>query len=248
MSNGILSSDVTSTTNPAILEAMETVWGHSPHPFQLEAIQHLCFHKYYNVPPSVLWVQGTAAGKSTIMQMALMITCGVSLAIMPLLALASDQESKIKHASQDVGPILSFHLDEYRQQDSMHAICNQLLWMQPSANMCVYLFASLQCLLHNESPWLPILIHLYHDNLLSLVGIDETHLYLEFGQSFYQEFQLLQDCLFSHLRLAHSQCLGCPVLMTATFTYQMLIDFKDMVGFKIPKENYVWADSISMQH
>jgi superfamily II DNA helicase RecQ len=64
--------------------------------------------------PSVLLVQGTAAGKSTVMTTTLTITQGVALIIAPLLALGADQSSKIKLASQSGGTIIAFHLDEYK--------------------------------------------------------------------------------------------------------------------------------------
>ena len=53
------------------------------------------------------------------MQMALSIKCGVALVIMPLLTLASNQRSKIKSTSLDAGLVLSYHLDEYHQQDTI---------------------------------------------------------------------------------------------------------------------------------
>ena len=186
-------SDLSSTIDPIIIEAMETMWGRSPRPFQLDAIHRLCYPKHFQVPPSVLLVQGTASGKITVMQMmALSIHCGVALDIMTLLALASDQESKVAITPQDAGPVLSYHLDEFHQQEDM-GDQNQLLQMWYGTNTSVHIFASPQCLLRSGSPRLDLLIHLYKQQLLNLMCIDEAHLFLEFGQSFRQEFWLLSD-------------------------------------------------------
>jgi len=159
-----------------------------------------------------------------VLQTALSLKHGVALAII-LLALASDQESKIKSTAQDGGP-LSYHLDEYLQPSIMNTISDQLLQMRHGTYTCMYLFASLQHLLHGGSPWLELMVHLCNQQLLSLLCIDEAHLFLKFGQSFHQEFRLLKDRLFSHLHPNSQQAyLRCPVLivMTATLTHQMLV-------------------------
>ena len=38
-----MNTNFTTTTDPIILEVMESVWGRSPHPFQLDAIWSLCY-------------------------------------------------------------------------------------------------------------------------------------------------------------------------------------------------------------
>ena len=81
------------------------------------------------------------------MQMVLSIQHGSALAIMPLHALASDQESKVTLACQDAGPVLSYHLDEFHQQVDTPTIHDQLIQMQLGTHTSVYLFASPQCLL-----------------------------------------------------------------------------------------------------
>ena len=180
------------------------------------------------------------------MQTTLSIKCGITLAIMPLLALALDQDSKIAGANKESGAVISNHLDEYRQQDITNSICNVLLHMQEGTETCVYLFASPQCLLHHGLPWLDLLVHLYRQHLLHLVCIDEAHLFLKFGQLFRQEFHLLKDQLFAHLGSPSSKYLGCLVLVMTT-TYTMLQDFEEMVDFSLPQENHVWADATKMK-
>ena len=136
-------SDFTQTTDPINIKVMQTVWGHSPCPlftasFILDAFT--CHPLFYS-SKELLLVKVHA-----VMQTALSLKCGLALAIMPLLALASDQESKIKSAFQDGAPVLSYHLDEYHQPSIMNTIRDQLLQMPHGTNTCVFLFTSQQCL------------------------------------------------------------------------------------------------------
>ena len=57
-------SDLSTMIDLIIIKAMETVWCCSPCPFQIDAIHHLCYPKHFQIPPSVLLVQGTSSGKS----------------------------------------------------------------------------------------------------------------------------------------------------------------------------------------
>ena len=208
MSNGILPSDVTSTTNPIILKAMETVWGCSPHPFQLKAIRHLCF-PYYNGPPSVLLVQGTATGKSTIMQMVLMIMCSVSSCLYSLWHLTKKARSSMHHKMQALCrpyPVLpcrwiqatrfhACHLWSVATDVAQHKHMHLLICIAAVPPLqWIYLATLIDSLISWEYP--QPYIHWWGTS------------YLQFGQSFHQEFWLLQDCLFSHLRPACSDCLA----------------------------------------
>ena len=117
MNNNQINTDFSTTIDSIISEAMETIWGQSSHPFQLDVICWMCNPQYCHVPPSVLLMQDTTSGKSTMMHMLLSIIHSIALAIMQLLALASDQEGKILAANKDSDAIIPYHLKEYCHED-----------------------------------------------------------------------------------------------------------------------------------
>ena len=143
-----INTNFSTTSDPIISEAMEVVWGHritAPIPFNWRWFTAFCYPQYFDVPPSVLLVQGTASGKSMVMQMTLSASAMMALllAIMPLFALKLDQNSKITSANKDSGTIITNHLDEYHQEDNMCSNQEMLLHMQEGTETCIYLFALL---------------------------------------------------------------------------------------------------------
>eukprot|EP00978_Attheya_sp_CCMP212_P014947 scaffold38334_cov24-Attheya_sp.AAC.1 len=87
--------------NHVVAEEMKHVWDlqHTPYPFQIECI-HSLIQRHHTECPKVLVVQATGKGKSICMQAAGTILHGVTLVIVPLLALGVDQVAKVTCASQ----------------------------------------------------------------------------------------------------------------------------------------------------
>ena len=67
-----------------------------------------------NTPQALLLVQGTGAGKLAVAQTVGIVDCGVILVIEETLALAVDQQSKVKLASNANGPVLAYQLDSIK--------------------------------------------------------------------------------------------------------------------------------------
>lgn len=100
------------------------------------------------------------------------------------------QHKKVTHK------LTCIHLDEYRSPQQV-AIVTGLLRELPDTDGSVVLFASPQILGTTYRCLLDILIK---DNILSMVCIDEIHLFVEFGHRFRAEFLHLQRLLFRPLR------------------------------------------------
>ena len=78
---------------------------------------------------------------------------------------------------QDAGPVVGYHLDEYRMVAAMASMCSKLENLNADTGACIYLFSLPQVLLHQGTPWLEVL---YESGLLWLT-INEAHLYLTQG-------------------------------------------------------------------
>merc|ERR1740124_733250 len=95
---------------------MREIWNRTPNEFQQESIPHLLMMRCApNVPQALLLVQGIGGGKSAVAQTVGVVDCGVTLVIEETLALAVDQRSKVKDASNAYGPVLEFQLDSIKK-------------------------------------------------------------------------------------------------------------------------------------
>ena len=86
------------------MQAMESVWQRTPHPFQLKVISHVISMRCKpNQPAATLLVQRTGAGKSSTYQTIGVIHTGIVLVIETTLSLGADQATKIRNASSAFG-------------------------------------------------------------------------------------------------------------------------------------------------
>ena len=73
----------------------------------------------------LLLVNCAGAGKLLTMQMALTISAGIGLIIVPLLALTADKAEKIKRANQNYGSVESHHIDALCPEHSFTILYSQ---------------------------------------------------------------------------------------------------------------------------
>ena len=187
-----------STLSDVSDHAMQEIWHRTPIDFQREAIPCLLIMRCTtSIPQALLLVQGTGGGKSAVAQTVGVVDCGVTLVIEELLAVATDQKTKVKSASNAYGPVLAYQLDSIKNPLVVEKLKSKLLLMNKKSNSTIFLYSSPECLM--RQPWRSLMVSLIRNGVLKLVCIDEIHLYVMFGVTFRKEFINLRDTFFKHL-------------------------------------------------
>ena len=128
-----------STFYPIAVHAMQEVWNRTPIDFQREAVPRLLMMRCVpNTPQALLLVQGTGAGKSAVAQTVGIVDCGVTLVIEETLALAADQQSKVKSASNANGPVLAYQLDSIKKPNLIKKLEDKLSGMSSGTNVSFF--------------------------------------------------------------------------------------------------------------
>ena len=157
-------------------------WGiRFPHEFQIRAIYHVAFHRNQ----IVYVVAKTGSGKSTIPLSIGSLQTRVTLLMVPLVGLGSDQVNNSRNSNN---LIEAYHLNKNRGRDG-YALRSRLLSLHPREAECVsiFLYASPQSL-KDGSFWYKCLIELAPKNLIQLICIDEAHSVAQDGRNFRPEF------------------------------------------------------------
>jgi superfamily II DNA helicase RecQ len=239
--------------NNITIEAMQHTLGLYPRPFQQDTISHIIRMKdtpssNHPIQPCLL-VQGTSGGKSSVYQMIGIIKGGVTLIIESMLSLSSDQMSKISKISNTTDGVSSIQLDSIKKQDHQQAIVSALQKIPSNTNRTIYLFASPEAL--TKPIWSNLMKQLILNQTLSLVCIDEVHLFVNFAITFRPSIISLKRLLFDSIHSSNntnneSQCLKVPILfMTATFNKNMNTLLKKITGLHIEDDFIYWSDASS---
>ena len=240
--------------------AMHDVFGKMPYQWQLQIICHLSLMKTIDAsicPGAVLLVRPTGGGKSSIRDVYSVMCAGVSLTITPLLSLGADQTQKIRqNTSINGGPVHAYHLDELRCPKAQKLLSDQLLSLSIDTDVTVFLFSSPQAIVNNQI-WHPMINSLITKRLMSMLCIDEVHLFVQFGLTFCQEFALLQSVLFKQLRVKASPSaklsrfhttVPAP-FMTATCNQSMVAQIEKLSGLRFDRSsNIFWPSADAMHH
>jgi hypothetical protein len=108
------------TSSSVAAEAMQSVFGMSPHDWQEDTISHTITLAEDNSCAPLLLIWPTGGGKLAMRDTVGVILAGVVLTISPLLSLAADQTDKVgSSASQEFGNVMSFQLGKI--QDRMNS-------------------------------------------------------------------------------------------------------------------------------
>ena len=126
-----------------------------------------------------------------------MVDCGVTLVIEELLAVATNQKSKVRYASNAYGPVLAYQLDSLKNPLLVNKLQSKLLALKKTSNCTLSLYSSPEYLM--RQPWRTLIISLINNGVLKLVCADEIHLYVMFGLTSRKEFIMLKDLIFKHL-------------------------------------------------
>jgi superfamily II DNA helicase RecQ len=208
-------------------------------------------------PDAVLLIRPTGGGKSSVRDVYFVMCAGVSLTITPLLSLGADQPEKIrKNASQNGGPVHLFHLDKLRCPQAQHLFSERISSLSVDTHTTIFIFSPPQALVNNKV-WRTMIDSLIAKRLLSMLYVDEVHLFVQFGLTIRQEFAQLQSVLFKKLQVKASPSAdlsrvhtSVPVLfMTATCNKTMLDQIELLSGLRFDRSNNIfWPTADAMKH
>ena len=241
-------SDVNNTARELCETAALDVFGiTSLYPQQVEVLIRLFLMKIRHSPMKpapLLFVKPTGGGKSLVRDLHAVMFRGITLTIVPMLALGSDQAEKVRQkAMQTSGDVLSLHIDEVRDDEKVNEIVKLLMELPRNTEKTVMLFSSPQAIVSNRH-WREMIPKIISNGLLRLVCVDEVHLFIHYGLSFRREFALLSKCLFSHLKLtSDANATKVPVMfMSATCTITMFSQLQKLSGlsFYPDRRNVFW--------
>jgi hypothetical protein len=234
---------------------MVQVFGNKPYPWQQQVIAHLGCMRISDSglhPAPVLLVRPTGGGKSSVRDVYSIMDGGFSLTITPLLSLGADQEEKLtSRAKQTTGRVVSVHLDEIRALSDQQELINELKLIPPDGHTTVVLFSSPQALLNKTFLWKPFLSWLIENDRLSMVCVDEVHLFVHFGLTFRTEFKQLTPILFDKLKVPGSSYrTTIPLLfMTGTCSKTIVTMIEKITGIGFDTDaNVFWPPASEMKH
>jgi ATP-dependent DNA helicase RecQ len=207
---------------------MEDVLGNTPYGWQKQVIGHMALmpvpHSGLDCAP-ILLVRPTGGGKSSVRDVYSLMRGGVSLTISPLLSLGADQEEKLKaKARQHLGPVCPIHIDEFRSAADQRKTVEKIKGLLKEGDTTVFIFSSPQAIVKNKV-WCELIDFLITNQRLSMVCVDEVHLFAHFGMTFRKEFKDLDKKLFRKLRVGTSRTVTkVPILfMTVLSTMDRVI-------------------------
>ena len=199
--------------------------------FQLQAIYAGAF--YDN---SFLSINAkTGYGKSLIPLAIASMRRGISIVMMPLLGLGTDQVAKALHVDINIE---AWHIDEFRGPDGRALRRRLFAFTQDQRdNMTIILYMSPQSLLPG-SDWMPALRHLASQDFISQICVDEAHMVSLHGNGFRPEFR---HAITSLKALHAAQTQKCPrIVMSATYRGVDQQVVEDLFGAK--PDFRIWTD------
>jgi superfamily II DNA helicase RecQ len=192
-------------------------------------------------------------GKSLVRDVYSILNAGICLTITPLLSLGADQVEKIGLKSNNsFGSIAAIHLDEIRVKHQQQAIVKVILLQPKSSNTTTFPFLSPQALVKEGSVRIGLIDQLITSERLTMVCVNEVHLFVHFGLTFRKEFMQLKTCLFNKIKMSNNKeyKTKVPVLFTTatcnTFVVDKLQAFTNL-KLSIPA-NVFWPAAAEMGH
>ena len=195
-----------------------------PRPIQTLGIFLLAFMHL-----TTLLVSGTGTGKTAIMHGTALLLRGITLVIVPLTGLGSQQKDR---ANSTCNKIKSFHLDTIKNQDRQERVSQYC--QNNHATKSIILFVSPQTL--DKRFWHDFIKNCIHQGMITSVFVDEAHAVVMAGRTFRDEFLRLWANLFE--TLPHWVPIMC---MTATMTQTIFDDLKKI--FRLEFDEVVWFDT-----
>jgi superfamily II DNA helicase RecQ len=229
----------------AIHSTMQQAFGFTPFAWQEDVLTCLlkmssCRHPV--APAPTFLCQPTGGGKSLIPDIYTAGRGGVSWCIGPLLALRTNQESKInKHSLLQDGRTFAIHLDAYCSQSQQIGIWNELNKYTRQSNLLVIVLSSPQVICSSDLVQ-EMFSDLLDQNALQLLCIDEAHLFVQFGLYFQDEFLQIKQLVFTKCLMGtNPRCPKIPVLFLMVIsTKTILHQLESFTGFEVAMEDVFW--------
>jgi len=187
-------------------------WGvDKPREFQVQAI----FQGAMSHGSFMSITAKTGYGKSLVHLAIASMRRGVSIVMVPLLGLGTDQVAKAIHQDKN---ILAWHVDEFKGNDAK--LLRKSLYRATADDMAkssTILFMSPRSLAP-DSDMIPVLTKIAKSGFLSLICVDEAHTVHLHGDDYRPEFPVAMRSLKELYDLQPNATKRCPrIVMSATF-------------------------------
>jgi len=215
-----------------IRQVMLDDWGiRHPREFQIRAVASLAFQR----DRLLFLIAKTGSGKSAVPLAVGALQSGITLTMVPLVGLGSDQVSK---STNEANFIEAYHLDEHMGTDAQ-VLKNRLLSLntREAEFVSIFLYASPQSL-QPGTLWHKLLVTLSSRDLIRLIVVDEAHSVALDGRDFRPEFRTAMKTLKS---LYDNQPTRCNrLVMSATFRKCDQDIISDL--YKCPPDETIWLE------
>lgn len=204
----------------------------TPRESQIEAIKSLMKNG------SLKLIQPTGSGKSLVFLGAATIRRGVSICLVPLHGLGSNQTAKANTHENLTSSVVAIHADELRG-DALTPIEKYLLSTGKDCfkHHSLILYISAKRLVPGE-PWRNIVEHFAKQQLVRMVCFDEAHEVPLQGEEFRKEYGKLGVNLVNVVE-RYQKDVAIYLAMSATFPLNLQVSFERMVGRKF--EATLWG-------
>ena len=219
--------DLTPELKDHIKTAFTATLGFPPRPIQCLAVFLVAF-----LGLTTLLVSGTGTGKTAVMQITSILLGGITIVIVPLNGLGSDQKNRANAATNKIE---AYHFDSIKNPKEQQRLCKYLLSDEVKGKSII-LFASPQHLDNNI--WAKLIHECINQEKITSLFVDEAHAVVMAGKTYRDEFLRLWKNLFQHLPSDTPIC-G----MTATLTEPVLADLESILGIKFDRP-LIWSDAM----
>lgn len=226
---------IPSHATDAIRGTLEKAWGNTtPRQFQIEAVFDLAYRKV----PMMYLIRKTGDGKSDVFKCLASMLKGITVCMVPLIGLGSDQTFK-SHNKYD--GFEAYHVDEFREGNAKK-LCERLVAYTRKELSSIVLFMS-PLALQSDTIWFKTLSTLAKRSSISAVCIDEAHTAVTNYESFRPEFKSAIENINTLVSISKDSKPKhrVPILvMSATFTIPLQREFNNLIH-RMPSV-VVWGD------